>query len=97
MEIIEQMDDVLSGFVKADIDGAKRHRNLEMILMRAARLAFLLFSQPGSFQFDFSGPRKDEPPIFPALVQVIGDQAQPLSPPRVLCDGELAADNSESV
>lgn len=90
------MDPVLSGFVKAGSDEVKRQRNLKMILTRAGRLAFLLFAQPGTFYFDFTGSEEGDLAIFPALVQLIGDEAEQLNPPRVLCSAEFSTRLPES-
>jgi hypothetical protein len=90
--IIDEMDLVLKHFVQGGIDTEKRRLNLEMILSRAAKLAFLLFSQPGSFHFDFSGSLRRRLVVFPALVQVVGDQAEAFSPPRILLHTEFAGD-----
>jgi hypothetical protein len=62
-----------------------------MILSRASSLAFLLFSQPGSFRFDFTSQRGVWV-IFPGVEQVVGDQAQVLNPPRLLWEKEFAAE-----
>lgn len=62
-----------------------------MIMSRAANFTFVLFSQPGSFQFDFAAER-GETVVFPGLQQVIGDQGQPLHPPRPLWEKEFATE-----
>ncbi|KAF2691611.1 hypothetical protein K458DRAFT_3203 [Lentithecium fluviatile CBS 122367] len=90
--LMDSMDLVLGPFAQAGSDGGKRRRNLEMILARAAKLAFLLFSQPGSFHFDFTGSRQDSLVVFPSLVQVVGDEGQLLSPTKVLWEKEVATD-----
>lgn len=86
--VIEGVDLVLGPFVQVIEDGGRRHRNLEMIVSRAAKLGFLLFSQPGSFRFDFAGSRQDNIVVFPGLVQVTGDDGQVLSPPKVFGSGK---------
>ncbi|KAF2183183.1 hypothetical protein K469DRAFT_711155 [Zopfia rhizophila CBS 207.26] len=90
-EAIAELDSVLAPFVKGNLDGDQRRRNLDMIISRSAQLAFLLFSQPGSFSFDFSGMGQQGLVVFPGLFQVIGDQAQMLSPPRLLLEKEVVA------
>jgi hypothetical protein len=66
-----------------------RSRNLEGIMRRAAQYAFLLFSQPGSFVFDYTGTgQPDSLLVFPALLQTINDEAEVLLPPRVLSEKE---------
>jgi hypothetical protein len=82
-EAIAGANAVLAPFVLGSVDGGQRRRNLEMILSRAANFAFLLFSQPGSFSFDFRGEV-----VFPGVLQLIGDDAQILNPPRSLWEKE---------
>ncbi len=84
---ISSLDVILAPFVKSSVDGGQRHKNLEMILTRAANLAFLLFAQPGSFRFDFASHR-GRLTVFPALVQSVSDQGQPLSPAKALTEKE---------
>ncbi|KAF2267228.1 hypothetical protein CC78DRAFT_541885 [Lojkania enalia] len=86
-QAIAQIDAFLAPLLQQSIDGGQRRRNLEMILSRAAHLAFLLFSQPGSYRFDYA-PSRGKPVIFPALLQVIDDQAHCIDPPRVLWERE---------
>jgi hypothetical protein len=69
-----------------------RRRNLEGILRRAAQFAFLLFSQPGSFQFDFRSTRQHgDLLVFPALLQTVTDEAKPVLPPRILSEKEVVS------
>ncbi|KAF1851561.1 uncharacterized protein K460DRAFT_391810 [Cucurbitaria berberidis CBS 394.84] len=88
--IIAELDSVLAPFVEASLDSVQRHKNLNMILTRTANFAFLLFSQPGSFHFDFSSGYGGLI-AFPALVQTISDKGQVLRPHRVLVEKEVAA------
>ena len=88
-QIIDSMDAVLSPFLQPGVDLGKRRNNLEMVLSRAAKLALLLFSQPGAFRMDFIGGRTDVLVVFPGLVQVAGDRGQTLSRPRVLSEKEF--------
>ncbi|ORY02274.1 hypothetical protein BCR34DRAFT_605625 [Clohesyomyces aquaticus] len=90
-EAIAELNTFLAPFVVGSVDGGQRHRNLEMIMSRSAQLAFLLFSQPGSFHFDFTG-QNGAMVVFPALLQVVGDQAETLSPPKILWPKEFAAE-----
>jgi hypothetical protein len=86
-QILAAAEPVLHPFINPQIDMAARQRNLEGILKRAAQFAFLLFSQPGSFQFDFSGTgQHDSIVVFPALLQTISDVAQQIVPPRTLSE-----------
>lgn len=84
-----ELDSIVEPFLKGDSD-AQRCKNLHMILTRSAQFAFLLFSQPGVFNFDF-GVSGGTLVAFPALVQSIGDEGQSLTPVRVLLGKELAA------
>lgn len=87
--IIAELDSIVSPFVKGSIDGGQRGQNLSMILNRSANFASLLFSQPGSFQFDFVSERGGLV-AFPALLQTINDQGKVLRPSRVLASKEIA-------
>lgn len=89
-DTVTSLDSVLAPFVKGGVDGGQRRRNLDMILRRAADFAFLLFAQPGSFSFDFAS-RQGGLAVFPALVQTVGDEGQPLSPVKVLTEKEVVA------
>ncbi|QDS69004.1 hypothetical protein FKW77_009468 [Venturia effusa] len=66
-----------------DSDHEKRLFNLEEIMKRAARFGFLLFSQPCSFDFEWTdnGSRLV---VFPGLLQVSDEHGRPVAPPRVL-------------
>ncbi|KAF2024034.1 hypothetical protein EK21DRAFT_118183 [Setomelanomma holmii] len=84
--IIAELDSIVAPCVQGNLDDVQRRKNLDMILTRAANFAFLLFSQPGSFQFDFRS-RQGAMRAFPALVQTVGDQGQVLGHPRMLFEG----------
>ena len=88
--VVAELDSILAPFVQGDVNGDQRRKNLDMILTRSANLAFLLFSQPGSFQFEFAS-RRGGLVAFPALLQTVGDEGQILSPPRGLVEGETVA------
>ncbi|KAJ4310326.1 hypothetical protein N0V94_008507 [Neodidymelliopsis sp. IMI 364377] len=89
-DVVKSLDAVLAPFVKGSVDGGQRRKNLDMILTRAANFAFLLFAQPGSFHFDFSSHQSDLV-VFPALVQTVDDQGQPLTSAKVLTEQEVVA------
>jgi hypothetical protein len=90
-DVIANIDAVLAPFVAKSVDGGgQRYKNLNMILTRSAKLTFLLFTQPGSFRFDFSG-RQGTLVVFPALVQTVDDRGQALSHVRVLLEKETAS------
>ncbi|CAG8958337.1 hypothetical protein HYFRA_00000694 [Hymenoscyphus fraxineus] len=83
---------VLHPFINRDVDVEARRRNLMGISKRAAQFAFLLFSQPGMFQFDYAerrSGRSDSMVVFPALVQTVSDEAEKLTIPRVLREKEM--------
>jgi hypothetical protein len=83
-------DSVLRPFVDPRADVNARRRNLDATVKRAAQFAFLLFSQPASFRFDYTGTgQPDSLLVFPALVQTISDEAEVISPPRVLSEREV--------
>ncbi|KAH7394393.1 hypothetical protein BKA66DRAFT_567338 [Pyrenochaeta sp. MPI-SDFR-AT-0127] len=85
---VAELDSLLAPFVQGSVDGGQRRKNLDMILTRSASFAFLLFSQPGSFRFDFANAHSGLI-VFPALVQTFGDQGQVLNPSRVLVEKEI--------
>jgi hypothetical protein len=89
-ETTAYLEAVVAPFVQGSVDAGPRVKNLDMILTRSANFAFLLFSQPGSFRFDFLGMHGGLV-VFPAVVQTIGDQGQVLRPVRVLLEKELVA------
>lgn len=85
---VADLDSIVAPFVQSGLE-AQRSKNLDMILTRSANLAFLLFSQPGSFKYEFLSEHGGLV-VFPGLVQTIGDQGQVLGPPRVLLEKEIA-------
>lgn len=89
-DVIANIDAVLAPFVAKSVDGGQRYKNLNMILTRSAKLTFLLFTQPGSFRFDFS-ERQGTLVVCPALVQTVDDRGQALSHVRVLLEKETAS------
>lgn len=83
---------VLRPFVNPSIDTNVRRRNLEGIMRRAAQFAFLMFSQPSSFAFDYSGTgQPDSLVVFPALLVIVSDEAERLSQPRLLSEKEVVS------
>ncbi|KAB2099498.1 hypothetical protein AG0111_0g12407 [Alternaria gaisen] len=85
---VADLDSIVAPFVQNGLE-PQRSKNLDMILTRSANFAFLLFSQPGSFRFEFFSEHGGLV-VFPGLVQTIGDQGQELGPPRVLLEKEIA-------
>ena len=90
--VVATADSVLQPFLDSHTDMVARRRHLEATVRRAAQFAFLLFSQPASFHFDYTGTgRRDNLLVFPALLQTVNDEAEVLSPPRVLSEREVVA------
>ncbi|KAH6642852.1 hypothetical protein C7974DRAFT_111807 [Boeremia exigua] len=86
-DTVAVLESILAPFVKGGVDNGQRRKNLDMILARSANFAFVLFAQPGSFRFDFAN-HLGELVVFPALIQTVGDQGQPLSPTKTLTEKE---------
>ena len=82
------LESIVAPFVQSGLE-AQRSKNLDMILTRSANFTFLLFSQPGTFHFEFSS-KHGGLVVFPGLVQTIGDQGQVLGQSRVLLEKEIA-------
>lgn len=79
------LDSVLRPFADSRMDDGARSRNLEEILKRSAQFAFTLFSQPTAWDFDWEneqGVKSGNLCIFPALVQVMDENGEPIHPPR---------------
>ena len=89
-QILDIAEPVLRPFISQNIDLQARQRHLEGVVMkRASQFAFLLFSQPGSFLFDYTGRgQSDSLVIFPALLQTVSDEGVELSPPRIMSEKE---------
>ncbi|KAF2805767.1 uncharacterized protein BDZ99DRAFT_466681 [Mytilinidion resinicola] len=85
---ITAVDGVLRPFVNSHQDDAQRIRNLQGVIQRAASFAFLLFSQPSTFVFQWSAHGKLA--VFPALLQTSDENARVLDPPRVFANMETA-------
>ncbi|KAG9236974.1 hypothetical protein BJ875DRAFT_481715 [Amylocarpus encephaloides] len=91
--VVAIADSVLQPFMDSRMDMMARRRHLEATIRRASQFAFLLFSQPASFHFDYTGTgRRDNLLVFPALLQTVNDEAEVLSPPRVLSEREVVTD-----
>jgi hypothetical protein len=65
-----------------------RLRNLEEVMKRAARLGWILFSQPSEFSFDWTGDGEGLV-VFPALLQIADENGRVLRTPRVLASKEV--------
>jgi hypothetical protein len=89
-QIIAAAETVLHPFINPNIDINTRQHHLEEVIRGAAQFAFLLFSQPGSFGFDFQGRGEESSLlVFPAFLQTVSNEAKILSPPRLLSEGEV--------
>lgn len=92
-EALQSLDAILAPFGTDERNSRERVQKLEEILRRGARLGFLLFSQPSTWEFDWATPPSAERgalAVFPALVQVGDDNGRRLPRPRVLEEQELA-------
>jgi hypothetical protein len=81
---------ILHLFINPSIDMNIHRCNLKGIMRCAAQFVFLLFSQPRSFQFDYTGTgQPDSLLVFPALLQTANDETQPISLPQMLSEKEV--------
>jgi hypothetical protein len=89
LQAVEVLDVVLRPYTDERMDNNQRRRNLEEILKRAAGFAFMLFSQPSSWKFEWENPHGHEPGsivVFPALAQIVDEIGRSLSPPRAFSE-----------
>lgn len=70
-----------------DAGDDERLVNLAEIMKRAARFGFLLFSQPSSFDFDWTD--NGGLVVFPGLLQISDDNGKPLVSPRTFSQKEV--------
>ncbi|KAL1619655.1 hypothetical protein SLS54_006592 [Diplodia seriata] len=92
-QALEELDSVLMRLRARRDENANRRQNLEEILKRAAGFAFLLFSHPSSWKFEWHTGLSHEPGyavIFPALLQVTDEKGERLSRPRPFEEVETA-------
>lgn len=92
-QALEELDSVLVRLRSRRDENSQRRRNLEEILKRAAGFAFLLFSHPSFWEFDWQTTHTYEPGsvvIFPALLQVTDESGQRHSRPRTFEEAEVA-------
>ncbi|KAL1645762.1 hypothetical protein SLS58_003646 [Diplodia intermedia] len=90
---LEELDSVLIRLRARRDENASRRQNLEEILKCAAGFAFLLFSHPSSWKFEWRTGLSHEPGyavIFPALLQVTDEKGERLSRPRPFEEVETA-------
>lgn len=90
---LEELDSVLVRLRARRDENASRRQNLEEILKRAAGFAFLLFSHPSFWKFEWLADSNHGPGsvvIFPALLQITDENGERLSRPRPFEDMEIA-------
>jgi hypothetical protein len=85
-------DSILRPYV-ADLNTTRhdaRLHNLAMIMQRAARFAYTLFTQPSTWTFNWqeSQGTSGEVVVFPALLQVFDGEQPELARPRVFVEGK---------
>jgi hypothetical protein len=78
---VQVADFILRPYVDENADNAARIRNLEEIMRRAMRFAYMLFSHPSFWRFDWKEVR-EEIVIFPALLQLSNEDGALLKSPR---------------
>jgi hypothetical protein len=90
-QAISSADSVLATFANSSPDGGdKRQRNLESIVRRASQLAFLLFSQPSSWVFQWNvGPHPGQLVVFPGVLETVGGEGVMQQPPRLFVEAEV--------
>lgn len=90
-DAMELLEAILRPFATDQPAGEQRRRNLEEILKRAAKFAYVLFSQPSFWQFEWNDSRmeRDSLVVFPALLQTADEAGQLLSRPRVFGEMEV--------
>jgi len=92
-KLLDLLDSVLYPFASNSQDSFQRRKNLEEILKRAAGVAFLLFSQPSAWQFEWEDARAREPGslvVFPALLQTVDETGRSLNPPQAFTQIEVS-------
>ena len=82
---VQVADFILRPYVDEKADNAARIRNLEEIMRRAMRFAYMLFSHPSFWRFDWQEAR-EEIVIFPALLQLTNEDGALLKSPRPLSE-----------
>ncbi|OJD33475.1 uncharacterized protein BKCO1_3000068 [Diplodia corticola] len=91
--VLDELDSVLVRLRARRDENANRRQNLEEILKRATGFAFLLFSHPSSWEFEWQTGPGHEPGsvvIFPALLQVTDENGEKLGSPRPFEEVETA-------
>ena len=81
---VSQADAFLASCAQDKVNDAARLRNLEEVMKRGARLAWLFFSQPATFAADWTCSDRSSLVIYPGLVQVCDNEGCELQVQRVL-------------
>jgi hypothetical protein len=84
---VQVADEILCHY--ANTNDPERLRNLEEITKRAVRLAFMLFSHPTFWKFDWTGAAPSELVIFPALLQLTNEAGTLLPRPVKFTSAEV--------
>jgi len=96
-QAVRAADTVLAVFknkAAVEVSTEERLQNLEAIIRRAAGFAFVLFSQPSSWKFQWvgqTGRHQESIVIFPGLEQSVDDEGHARSPPGVVSKPEIAS------
>ncbi|KAF2841346.1 hypothetical protein M501DRAFT_929646 [Patellaria atrata CBS 101060] len=89
---VDALEALLRPYASDRVSISERRTNLEEIVRRGASFAFLLFSQPSFFTFEWeeqNGTEAGSLVVFPAMLQVADEAAVPLARPRVFGDMEV--------
>jgi len=96
-QTIAVADSVLTPFIGSPAGATpdKRLQNLDGIMRRAAQFAFLLFSQPSDWTFEWArgsnGFQQGRLVVFPGLLQTVTDEGYTQRPPRLLSEPEVVS------
>lgn len=82
---VQVADIILRPYVDERVDNAARLRNLEEIMRRAMRFAYMLFSHPSSWHFDWQ-EADEHVVVFPALLQLTDEEGAFLKSPRIFSE-----------
>lgn len=95
-QVIQTADAVLTHFAAPPSGTDKRLRNLESIVRRASQLALLLFSQPSSWDLDWTSPQSGtmQPGrlvVYPGLLETVDENGVAQQPPRLFYPPEVVS------
>jgi hypothetical protein len=83
---VTDADSFLSFYARENVSSQPRLENLEEIMKRGARVAWLLFSQPAEFVADWNEVGSGTIVVFPGLQQVSDEEGRVLTTKRTLGD-----------